>query len=221
MSRRHAEEAIKNGRVKVNGLLVTQPGVQADPNRDRIEVDGQLLQIPDTKTTVMLNKPRRVITTKSDPEGRKTVMDLLPENYQSLIPVGRLDFDSEGLLLLSNDGDLTLKLTHPRYEIKKIYEITIPGSITAELCQRLTTKLDLEDGPGRFDDLKILKETPTHTHLQVTVLEGRNRFIRRMFETVGYNVERLKRIQIANLKLGQLAYGEYRVLTQKDLELLL
>jgi len=218
MSRRKAEEAIAQGRVALNGVVFTQMGQTLDPERDVLTVDGQRVELKLQKRTFLFYKPRGIVTTKSDELGRKTVMDFF-QDVPGVNPVGRLDVDSEGLLLMSEDGDLLLKLTHPRYGVQKVYEVDVtPALIGAaespfssalvkgfpNLRAKLMTGIMLEDGPGKFDAVVELKSGT----YRVTVSEGRNRFIRRMFQAVGLSVSRLKRLSMGEYRLGDLKPGE-------------
>jgi 23S rRNA pseudouridine2605 synthase len=203
MSRRKAEEAIVAGRVAVNGEIVKELGRLSSPD-DQITVDGQPLPKLETKHTYLFYKPRGVVTTKFDPEGRPTVMDYF-QDEPGLNPVGRLDYDSEGLLLMTHDGDLLLNLTHPRYGIQKIYEVEVEGVGKADYLKQLVSEVLLSDGPGRFDEIKVLK--PGRTFL-VTVSEGRNRFVRRMFGEMNLAVTKLKRLKMGEYELGELKAGE-------------
>jgi 23S rRNA pseudouridine2605 synthase len=223
LSRRRAEEAIVQGRVSVNGTVVTELGIKVDPAHDQVSVDGKLLRAIASRRTILLNKPRRVMTTMSDPEGRKTVMELLPANFQTLKPVGRLDFDSEGLLLLTEDGELANRIAHPRYGIHKVYRVRVRKIPSAQTLRQLTTSVTLSDGPGRFEKVnpvgepRIVGGVP-ETELEITVSEGRNRFIRRMLDEVGHPVQRLLRIQVGGLRLGPLKSGEYLELSPRQLD---
>jgi 23S rRNA pseudouridine2605 synthase len=216
MSRRKAEEAIAEGRVTLNGVVVKEMGITADLADDRVEVDGLPIATKPKylKKTFMFYKPREVMTTKSDDRGRKTVMDFFED--ASLNPVGRLDYDSEGLLLMTHDGDLLLKLTHPRYEIEKVYEVEVMESgvpTPPDFIKRMLSGLDLEDGQGKFDILEEIPSTsknPAVKAYKVVISEGRNRFIRRMFDAVGLEVSRLKRVRMGEYELGDLKPGEKR-----------
>ena len=216
LSRRHAETAITQGRVRVNGVTVTEMGIIIDPARDQVELDGKRVGQIQTRETFVFHKPFQVMTTRSDPEGRKTVMDFFP-GRADLYPVGRLDYETTGLLLLTNDGELANRLMHPRYEIEKIYEARVKGMPTAATLLRLRQRIDLEDGPGAFlqvDALDTLSDGSTR--LKITVAEGRNRFIRRMLENVQHPVLQLHRIQIGAVSLGSLSPGEWRILHPEE-----
>jgi 23S rRNA pseudouridine2605 synthase len=205
MSRRKAEDAIREGRVAVNGEVFTDPG-RTVLDMDLLTLDGIPVRTPEKKRTFLFHKPRGVVTTKSDPEGRPTVMDFF-RDVPGVNPVGRLDFDSEGLLLMSEDGDLLLRLTHPRYGIQKVYEVEVEGRGADGYVGKLCDSVELSDGPGRFDGLQVLRKDQ---RFLVTVSEGRNRFVRRMFGAVGFAVIRLKRVRIGEYELGDLKPGERR-----------
>jgi 23S rRNA pseudouridine2605 synthase len=215
MSRRKAEEAILQGRVRLNGAIVTELGTQAEAGVDRIEVDDAPVGVraAEDKRTVVFYKPRGCMTTKHDDRGRRTVMDYFTDD-PALNPVGRLDFESEGLLLMTHDGDLLLRLTHPRYGFEKKYEVTVTGEWTNAITARLLGGVELEDGPGRFDRVEKLT-SPDSTFL-VTVSEGRNRFIRRMISAVGLEVTRLKRVEMGPVRLKTMKAGERRELTTEE-----
>ncbi len=217
MSRRKAEEAIAEGRVMLNGMVVREMGISVDPAVDQLSVDGKPVQTKSQseKRTFLFYKPREVLTTKSDDRGRKTVMDYFTEDA-SLNPVGRLDYDSEGLLLMTHDGDLLLKLTHPRYEVEKVYEVEVMATQTQtpeDFEKQLLTGVLLEDGEGKFNSLESIpasSRNPAIKGFRVVVSEGRNRFIRRMFLAMGWEVTRLKRVKMGEFELGDLKPGEKR-----------
>ena len=206
MSRRHAEEAIRAGRVALNGEVFTDLGRVLDPETDQLTLDGAPVRKPERKRVFLFHKPRGVVTTKDDPEGRPTVMDFF-RDLPGLNPVGRLDFDSEGLLLMTDDGDLLLQLTHPRYGVRKVYEVEIQGKVPRDYRKRLLESVELSDGPGKFDELEELQSGKRY---RVTVSEGRNRFVRRMFGALGLAVIRLIRVRMGDYELGTLKPGERR-----------
>ena len=219
-SRRKCEEIIDAGRVKVNGETVTEQGIQVEES-DKVTVDGKLLRLPKTNRYVLLNKPRGVVSTVDDNKGRKTVLDLVPTGKsRRLYPVGRLDMDSSGLLLLTDDGELTQRLLHPKYELEKTYRVTVKGMIDEDTAKNLSSGVQLKDGMTAPATFKILEHRNSKTRMEVTIHEGRNRQIRRMFETVGAEVVELERIQMGPLKLGQLGKGEYRPLREKEIRAL-
>ena len=210
-SRRKAEELILEGKVKVNGKLVNELGFKAEKT-DKITVNGKLLSIEE-KVVYLLNKPKNVISSVKDEKGRQTVIDLIDCPYR-LYPIGRLDFDSSGLLLLSNDGELTQKMLHPKYNIDKTYEVTIDGLINKEEVSKLENGVyidNIKTAPAVIK-FKRKNENKKTSFLEVTIHEGRNREIRKMFQSIGYNVIRLNRIKEANITLGTLQPGEYRKL---------
>ncbi|MCC7442754.1 MAG: rRNA pseudouridine synthase [Bdellovibrionales bacterium] len=219
LSRRKAEEAITQGRVALNGVVVRQLGTTADPETDVITLDGRVVESgARARRTVALHKPKGVVTTRSDPEGRRTVIDLLPRDLRGLRPVGRLDLASEGLLLVSDDGDLMLRLTHPRYGVRKRYAIEVEGKPLAATVDRLLQGVTLDDGPGKFvrvDDAGAVASGGWR--LEVEVEEGRNRFVRRMLEAVGHPVKRLIRLKHGPVELGALGVGAWRDLTPREI----
>jgi 23S rRNA pseudouridine2605 synthase len=204
MSRRSAEQAILDKRVAVDGVIITELGRATDAEKEVITVDGKNLPVIVEKQTYLFYKPVGVVTTKSDPDGKPTVMDFFKDE-PGLNPVGRLDFDSEGLLLMTHDGDLLLRLTHPRYEISKVYEVEVSGIGSANYRETLLKGVSLSDGVGKFDLCEVVKENKAFL---VTVSEGRNRFIRRMFGALGLTVTGLKRIRMGEYELGTLKPGE-------------
>jgi 23S rRNA pseudouridine2605 synthase len=204
MSRRKAEEAIRQGRVSLNGEVFTDLGRTMDPAVDRVGIDGREVSLTRSHRTFLFHKPRGVVTTKSDPEGRHTVMDFF-QDLPGLNPVGRLDQDSEGLLLLTEDGDLLLRLTHPRFGVEKVYEVEVEGRGASGYLGLLCQGVELSDGPGKFVSIEILRPERA---FRVVVNEGRNRFVRRMFAAVGFTVRRLVRTRMGPYELGTLAPGE-------------
>ena len=218
MSRRAAEEKIKQGLVKVNGK-VAQLGQKIDPVIDVVEYDGKrILPQSDEKTYILLNKPRGYVTTLSDEKGRKTVTELLSGVSTRVDPVGRLDMDSDGLLLLTNDGELTNKLTHPRHEIPKIYRVTVKERATDELISKLREPMTI-DG-YKILPVKTVLVSRSPDVLEMTLYEGRNRQIRKMCEQVGLSITRLCRIAIGDITLGSLEVGRWRYLTDDEINYL-
>lgn len=216
-SRRTAEDWIRQGRVTVNGL-VAQLGASADPGIDRIEIDGRPLPGAGKRVYLLLHKPAGYVTTLDDPEGRPLVTDLLQGLDARVFPVGRLDFNTEGLLLLTNDGELTHRLTHPRHEVEKTYLVRVRGQLREEAVSRLRDGIELEDGataPARVEHIRAGKG---HTWFEISIHEGRNRQVRRMCEAIGYPVSRLKRIRFAFLGLNDLPLGRFRHLTGPEVE---
>ncbi len=215
-SRRKSEDIISKGRVKVNGKTVIEIGIKINPEVDIVEVDGQVINRED-KIYLILNKPTGYVTTVSDPRGRKTVMDLIENVAKRIYPVGRLDYDSSGLLLMTNDGELTYILTHPSYEINKTYRVKVPGMANKNKLKLLEKGVMLKDGITAPAKIKNIKYNKDNTVFNITIHEGKNREIRRMCKKIGYNVMSLKRIALFNLKLGDLQTGSYRYLNREEL----
>jgi 23S rRNA pseudouridine2605 synthase len=216
-SRRACEELITAGRVQVNGEVVRTLGVRVHPGRDRVQVDGEIART-ESSVVIMLNKPAGYITSCADPEGRPVVMDLLPrEQLPRLFPVGRLDWETEGLLLLTNDGELANFLTHPRHGVRKVYQTKLKGRPTPEALRRLRQGV-MCDGERLVASLvEVLHPTQENTWLTIGIEQGRNRQVRRMCEAIGHPVLKLTRIELGPLCLGTLARGEWRRLTQDEL----
>ena len=210
-SRRACEELIAAGRVTVGGRVVSL-GAKADPTSDIITVDGERVHTNPTLVHLLLNKPPGYVTTVSDPEGRPTVMDLVPANPR-VYPVGRLDRDTEGLLILTNDGELANRLAHPRYEIEKTYVTQIRGSLKRQAARRLLDGVELEDGPARARSVRELGSAEDKTLVELVIAEGRKREVRRMLAAVGLQVLRLARVRIGPLPLGDISPGKFRPLT--------
>jgi pseudouridine synthase len=219
-SRRLSEELILQGRVSVNGETVRELGTRADPDHDEIKVDGRRVKTAQKKRYVLLNKPRGYITSRSDPQGRPTVMDLLKAVKEYVYPVGRLDYDSEGLLLLTNDGDLAARLTHPRHEVDKVYEARVRGVPDAHTLDRLARGVTIEGrrtSPAKLRASEpIVKESGEQTIVEITIHEGRQRQVREMFDSVGHPVVRLKRVRIGPLEDPFIPPGHWRDLTPQE-----
>jgi len=212
-SRRAAEAMIGEGRVSVNGHVITELGFKADPNLDRIAVDGHPLRLPSGPPTVLLlNKPRGVMTTKDDPEGRSTVMELLPREFAHLHPIGRLDYDTSGLILLTDDGELTQLLTHPSHGVEKAYQARARGVGTVATIKKLEGGIALEDGPTLPCRMRVRAQTPANALVEISLREGRNRQIRRMLEAVGHPVSSLRRVRFGSVDLLGVPIGQFRVL---------
>jgi 23S rRNA pseudouridine2605 synthase len=221
-SRRACEEIIRQGRVQVNGQVVTEMGTKVDPHRDEIRVDGAHLSGPEEKVYLILHKPPGYISTVHDPWGRPTILDLVPHRGR-LYPVGRLDAESEGLLLLTNDGQLTHRLTHPRYEHEKEYLVLVDGHPSETVLSQLRRGVKLEEGRtapaevSRASRKEGLETLPSATWLRMVIHEGRKRQIRRMCATVGNPVQRLIRVRMGPLRLGALKPGQWRPVTAREL----
>jgi 23S rRNA pseudouridine2605 synthase len=219
-SRRACEVLISEGRVEVNSEVVLEQGRRVDPERDVIRVDGARIPPPRRHRYLALNKPRGVVATMDDPEGRRTIANLLDTRQlrnERLFHVGRLDTDSEGLLIMTNDGDLAQRLAHPSYEVPKTYIAEVAGVVSEQTLKRLRRGITLEDGPVRPTSVKIVSGVGDKTLLKITLQEGRNRIVRRTMEAVGHPVRRLSRIGIGPVRLGNLKVGEYRELTREEL----
>lgn len=216
-SRRHAEQLILEGRVQVNGKKRAELGVKVDPDVDRVTVDGREVRPSDSLVYIALNKPIGYVTTAHDPQGRPTVMDLLDGVSQRVFSVGRLDLDSEGLLLLTNDGDFSFAMTHPRHEVVKEYHVTVLGTPEPDALDRLRKGVVLDGratAPAKAD---ILAAGNGHATLRVEIHEGRKRQVRRMLQTVGHPVVTLRRVRIGPIRLKGLKPGEFRRLTDEEL----
>jgi 23S rRNA pseudouridine2605 synthase len=214
-SRRKCDELIAAGRVTINGKTCTDFSAQP-AGRDHVKVDGKLVHV-DPPLSLVINKPAGFVSTRSDPHARDTIFDLLPSKFPRLFNIGRLDALSEGLLLLTNDGDLAQRLTHPRYKVDKEYEVTLDHRWDPALGPKLLRGIVLDGQRAQIAQLHSV----TPTRLRVVLRQGINRQIRRMFEALGYRVKRLVRIRIANLRLGDLPPGHWRALTKRELEALL
>ncbi|WP_419787890.1 pseudouridine synthase [Pseudodesulfovibrio sp.] len=221
-SRRGADDLVFSGRVTVNGVKAESPGVKVDPTRDTVLVNGKAVSAPtgSDAVTLMLHKPIETVTTAKDPQGRQTVLDLLPKEILKLrpFPVGRLDFYSEGLLLLTTDGDLCHRLTHPKWHLPKVYEVTIRGSVPRQAIETIRTGMTLEDGT-RLASAKVIAKKPvagTQT-LEITLIQGINRQIRRMCQKFDLTILRLARVRQGPIKLGNLKRGQWRELTNEEL----
>ena len=216
-SRRKAEKYIAQGRVTVDGKPVTEPGFKVDPEQVVITVDGQPLQ-EEKKIYVLLHKPRGYVTTMSDPQGRPIVTDLLPDIPERLFPVGRLDLDSEGALLLTNDGALANRVLHPRFEVKKTYQATVRGFPKKSDLRRLEQGIVLDGTKTWPARLRILKKEKDVAIIQVIIHEGKKRQVRKMFQAIGYQVLRLKRTAYGGLQLKNQPEGAYRFLDKNELK---
>ncbi len=220
-SRRKADELIKQGRVKVNSKIVQTLGVKIDPDKDRVEVDNKVVVLSNSHIYIVLNKPVEVITSLRDPQGRKTIMDFIPLSMKSkgVVPVGRLDYMSEGLVLLTNDKELVHKLTHPKHHVPKSYIVKVKGSVTEEKLRIIREGMVLKDGtvlaPVEVDLLKSDKKIHI---LKMTLFQGINRQIRRMCKDLDLIILKLLRISIGPIKLGNLKTGKYRLLSEDEVK---
>ena len=219
-SRRACDEIILEGRVRVNAVVVKKLGAQVDENNDIVAVDGKAIRIKGPFRYFMLNKPKGYITTVSDPQGRKTVMELLPEMEARLFPIGRLDYNTSGLLLFSNDGDLAQKLTHPSFEFGKTYIAVVEGDVNEPELEKLRKGIDIGGFVTSNAQASVLKKFDGQSEVKLTIHEGKNRQVRRMFEALNMKVKSLKRIAIGKLSLGSLPEGECRELTEEEVKYL-
>ncbi|OGO78060.1 MAG: pseudouridine synthase [Clostridiales bacterium GWB2_37_7] len=219
-SRRKCEELIKQGKVRVNSIIVTELGTKVDKQTSVIEVEGKRLIHNINKVYVLLNKPIGYITSAKDQFNRPTVLDLMSNIEERIFPVGRLDYDTEGLLILTNDGELTYKITHPSHNIKKTYTARVKGRVQNTAIEMFKNGLNIEDYKTAPASLKILKFIENDTLVSITIHEGKNRQVRKMCDAIGHKVLELKRISIGKLKLGDLAIGHWRYLTVSEVEYL-
>ena len=219
-SRRASEQLMLEGRVTVNGVTVRELGTKADPAHDDIRVDGRRIKIAERHRYLLLNKPRGYVTTRSDPERRPTVIDLLGGVREYVYPVGRLDFDSEGLLLLTNDGDLAARLTHPRHGVARVYEARVLGVPGARDLDRLARGVIIDGRRTEHADVKLLPHSrdAKEVTISVTIHEGRNRQVRKMFEAIGHPVAHLKRVAIGPLRDAKLKVGQWRELSEDEVK---
>lgn len=217
-SRREAERLIIEGRVTLNGKVVDELGTKADPDKDYIKVNGKLITRPEPKAYVILYKPRGYVTTTSDPEGRPTVIELLEKVKGRVFPVGRLDYDTEGLILCTNDGDLAHRLQHPRHEVPKTYFAKVDGVPTQDEIAKLRNGIRLEDGMTAPARVKIIRKAEANSWLEIIIHEGRKHQVKRMCEAIGHPVIKLKREGFAFLTLGDLKPGEFRHLTAEEVK---
>ena len=216
-SRRAAENLITEGRVTVNGKTVSTLGSKADPAKDRICLDGKLISIPESRKYILLNKPAGYVTTMKDPDNRPIVSNLLKGIPQRLYPVGRLDYNTEGLLLLTNDGEWANRLSHPRNEIEKEYLVKIRSGLSADQISQLENGVQLDDGITAQAKLSVIRVMEKNTWFTLTIHEGRYRQVRRMCEALGLPLVKLKRVRYGSVQLGELRVGEYRELTPAEI----
>ena len=218
-SRRKCEEMITDGRVEIDGELVTELGTRVDPHTHQVRVDGSRVRLNPNHVTLALNKPRKVLSAMEDPKGRYTLRDIVGDKYERIFHMGRLDYDSEGLILMTDDGELAEHVMHPRYEIEKVYVATVQGKMNGSVAHRLVTQgVHLKDGWVKFDKAVVLQSNREHSVVRVTLHSGKNRIVRRMMEAVGYPVTRLMRVQIGPIRLGEIHPGSYRVLSATEVK---
>ena len=216
-SRRKAEAMILGGQVRVNQAVVTELGTKVDPSRDRVEVDGSPVLLPDARW-IRFHKPAGVLCTAQDTHGRRTIYDLLPAEHRGLRYVGRLDRDSEGLLLLTNDGDVANRLQHPRHQVEREYDVSVRGVPSKEALARLRAGVVLDDGLARPVRLEVAAPVEETGNLTLVMAEGRKREVRRLLYAVGYPVVTLRRVRYGPVKLGGLSPGEWETLSSRDVE---
>ena len=216
-SRRKCETLMSEGRVEVDGAVITQLGAKVDPEVAVIRVDGKRLPPISEKVYLVLNKPRGVVSTMSDPEGRTTLQDMVADRPERLFHVGRLDTDTSGLIILTNDGDFAHRLAHPSYEVDKTYVAEVRGELFPRIRKQLLAGVTLEDGPVGVSAARIVEATPKKSIIELTIHEGRNRIVRRLLDHVGHPVTRLTRTRIGPITLGRLKTGELRELTADEL----
>lgn len=219
-SRRACEAIILAGRVSVNGKVAQELGSKVDPAKDQVMLDGKLVR-PKRKLYVALHKPVGCVCSRQDERGRHTIYELLPPDWSNVQSVGRLDYDTEGLLLLTNDGELSLRLTHPRYGVKKLYEVTVEGRVNEDQLAALTRGIRDEGELLRAQRVRITSATKSRSVIELELTEGKNREVRRMCAAMGLTVERLVRTQVGKIKLGELRLGRWRTLTDTEIKTLL
>ncbi len=216
-SRRTAEHLIEQRRVEVDGQVVMEFGLRVDPEVSVIRVDGKRIPPVSAHAYLVLNKPRGVVTTMSDPQGRPCIAQYVADRPERLYHVGRLDTDTEGLLLLTNHGEFAHRLAHPSYEVSKTYVAEVDGAVKPGTLRRLLDGIELDDGPAQADTVKVMSKVPGRTLVEMSLHEGRNRIVRRMFDAVGHPVLRLTRTAIGPVRRGNLRTGELRELDQSEL----
>jgi len=219
-SRRASEQIIVEGRVTVNGQSVKELGAKVDPLHDRVTLDGQAVKVK-RKLYVALNKPPGLVCSRNDEFDRPTIYDLLPKEWSHLHSVGRLDYNSEGLIFLTNDGEFSLHLTHPRYGIRKKYVAMVEGKVEPEMLQRFTHGIWFEGEKFKAEKARLISATHSQSVVELELAEGKYREVRRLFESQGRTVKRLQRIQIGKIKLGELPLGKWRTLTEPEIKSLL
>lgn len=221
-SRRAAEKMIEEGRIKVNGKIVAEQGIKVEIGCDNVTLDNKPIEVKNKNYYIMLNKPAGYVSTVSDQFDRPTVVDLVKNDINTRIfPVGRLDYETEGLLLMTNDGDFTYKITHPKHHVEKTYVAVIKGGIKITDLNRLRRGIKVEDYVTSPAQVEILDAVDGHTYIQITIHEGKNRQVRKMFATLGYTVVGLQRTSIGQVELGNLPLGRWRHLTAHEINCLL
>jgi 23S rRNA pseudouridine2605 synthase len=216
-SRRKCEEMIAEGKVKVNGCLITEPGCKVDKEKDIIEVEGRIIKNSDTRIYILLNKPTGYITSVKDQFGRPTVLDLLEGVSSRVFPIGRLDYDTEGLIILTNDGDLTYKITHPKHNIDKTYRALVKGRVDEEDIMTFSKGIAIEDYITTPASLRIIRQAKENSIIEITIHEGKNRQVRKMCAAIGHEVIQLQRTKIGEIGLDYLNPGQWRYLNKKEI----
>lgn len=219
-SRRGGEQLILAGRVTVNGGIVSQLGSRVDPLHDRVSLDGKPVRAK-RKLHIALHKPRGCVCSRKDEHERPTIYELLPKEWNNLYSVGRLDYDTEGLIFLTNDGEFALRLTHPRYGVRKKYVVTVAGRVDAGMIERFTRGVFDAGEKLKAEKAHLISAGPSRSVVELELAEGKNREVRRLFETQGLSVKRLQRLQIGRIKLGELKTGKWRTLTEPEIKSLL
>ena len=219
-SRRKADELIAAGNVKVNGAVLREPGYDVEDG-DVVEVNGRRIEAQEKKVYILLNKPLGYVTTVSDDKERLTVMDLVKDVDARIFPVGRLDYNTSGMLIMTNDGDFAYKLTHPKHELTKTYRARVAGILSTEKVWKLRNGVDIGGFVTSKARVDVVRGLPKSTIVDITIHEGKNRQVRKMFKAVGNNVQELERIAIGNIRLGRLSVGHYRKLTKEEVEYLM
>jgi 23S rRNA pseudouridine2605 synthase len=220
-SRRACEELIRDGRVEVDGVVVDELGSRVDPLTAVVRVDGERVVVNPDRVYLAVNKPRGYLSAMTDDRGRKTLADLVPDSGARLFHVGRLDVDTEGLIILTNDGDLAQRLAHPSYEIRKTYLADVEGAISREAVRRILSGVDLDDGPVKADACRVVDQALGRSLVELVIHEGRNRIVRRLFDALGHPVRGLVRTAIGDVRLGDLPTGSTRHLARAELAALL
>lgn len=219
-SRRRCDEIISEGRVRVNAVVVKKMGIKINPETDIVAVDGRPIRLKGDLVYYMMNKPVGYITSVKDPQGRKTVMELLPAINKRVYPVGRLDYNTSGLLLFTNDGEITQKLMHPSFEFGKTYMVVIKGDITEQELQKLRDGVDIGDFVTSKAEVKKISNLNNQSNIQITIHEGKNRQVRRMFKAINKSIVELSRIALGKLTLKGLKVGEVRELSEEEINYL-
>lgn len=220
-SRRASEQLIEQGRVSVDGAVVRVQGMRVDPQRAVIRVDGERIPVSAGQVYLAVNKPEGVISTMSDPQGRPTVGDLVADRSERLFHVGRLDVETEGLILLTNDGAAAHRLAHPSFGVRKVYRAVVTGQLGRDFGTRMRAGVQLDDGPVKVDEFRVIDQTADQAQIELTLHVGRNRVVRRMMDELGYPVKRLVRLQFGPIRLGRLRPGDARRITGAELGRLL